>query len=505
MAERADWKVRELEILALLTRGLSDRAIAKQLRISPQTVRWYNKQIYARLEVSNRTQAVHRAAALGLLDVPVPPAPRPPVPRSSVRYADNGGISIAWMTIGSGPVDLLFIHGFLSHLEAAWEESEFTAFFEQLGQSARIILFDKRGVGLSDRLQGAPTIEQTIADALCVLDAAGSKRAFVSGTSEGGAAAVLLASMHPHRVRGLILIAATPCVVNTGGDPPWAVPRHDFDQRIAMMIASLDRPWALERFAPSRLQDERFAAWWSKVVRAAASPSSVRAVLEHVRDIDIRPLVPQVRTRALVVHRSGDRIVPLDAGRWLAHQLPDATFIEMPGEDHIYFIDGAPIATALTDFMSNAEPAEPDTWIAILLAATGPDARPGNDATAVLEATGVRRIHTTRNGWTAVFDAPNRAVQAARLLRDLAHGRGPGLALHIGACSVTEDRPLPAAAEAVQRLGASAGRGEILVSNTLRDILSGATLPLVERGLPAEGAASAPASAWALQDARPPD
>lgn len=497
MTDRRDWKDRELEILALLAQGLSDRAIATRLRISTETVRWYNKQIYNRLGVSNRTRAVHRAAALGLMDVAVPPAAQAPVDRSPVRYVDNGGVSIAWQTVGSGPVDLIFIHGFLSHLEVAWEDPEFTAFFEQLGRSVRVILFDKRGVGLSDRMQGAPSIEQTISDARHVLDAAGSQRAFVSGTSEGGAAAVLLASMHPERVRGLMLIGSTPVVVSQNGEPEWAVPCELFDQRISLLLATFGQPWALERFAPSRLHDETFQAWWSRVLRASASPSSVRSVLEQVRDIDIRPLLPQVRTRTVVVHRTDDRIVRVEAGRYLANNIPNAKLVELPGNDHIFFVDGAPVAFALTRFMMEPDAApEIDTWIAIILCVSGSETNLTPEKREVLDACNTRQIHATRHSWMALFDAPNRAVQAARRLRELGMSRTPGMALHIGACSHA-DGPIPQVGEVVLRIASDAAPGEILVSGTLRDVLGGSGLHLSEH--PFAGVESGtPIPAWSL-------
>ncbi|MBK6487074.1 MAG: hypothetical protein IPF98_09435 [Gemmatimonadetes bacterium] len=152
-------KEREIQVLRLLAEGLSDRTIASRLSLAPETVRWYNKELYVKLDVTSRTQAVRRATALGLLDVPVAvraasPAAASPVPRSPIQYVERGGVYIAYQTVGRGQVDLLFVHGFLSHIEIAWEEPEYAAFFEQLGRMARVILFDKRGIGLSDRTRG---------------------------------------------------------------------------------------------------------------------------------------------------------------------------------------------------------------------------------------------------------------------------------------------------------------------------------------------------------------
>ena len=221
MPPTLDLKERELEILRLLADRLTDRAIAGRLDLSVETVRWYNKQIYAKLGVASRTEAALHARSLGLLDTPVVAVDRAPTERSAIRYATNDGVSIAYQVVGSGPVDLLFIPGFVSHLEVSWEDPGYTAFFEALGRRARVIIFDKRGAGLSDRSQGASTIEQTISDARAVLRAVGSRRAFVSGTSEGGAAAVLLAATYPEEVRGLVLIASTPMIARHGVEPAW--------------------------------------------------------------------------------------------------------------------------------------------------------------------------------------------------------------------------------------------------------------------------------------------
>ncbi|HEX4932104.1 MAG TPA: alpha/beta fold hydrolase, partial [Gemmatimonadaceae bacterium] len=284
-------KPREVEILRLIADGMSDRDIAARLNLAAETVRWYNKEIYGKLGVRSRTQAARRAAALGVLDLPVgapaagdrvPAAAKdgpgsrtgaPPIVRSPIQYAERGGVYIAWQTIGSGPVDVLLFHGFISHLEIGWENAEYAAFFEQLGRVARVILFDKRGVGLSDRIKGAPALEETVGDAIAVLDAAHSTRAFVMGTSEGGAAALLLSMQHPERARGLILIGATPKVARDGDEPAWAAPRAAFEARIDAIQKTWGQPWSLERFAPSRMHDEGFQAWWSRILRGASSPA----------------------------------------------------------------------------------------------------------------------------------------------------------------------------------------------------------------------------------------
>lgn len=328
MTDQPVLKTRELEILNLLAEGLTNAEIGVRLFLAHETVRWYNKHLFDKLEVRNRTEAVKRGTELGLIGPPL--ADKNPLPKMlPVQYAANSDVHIAYQIIGEGPVDILFIHGFISHLELAWENPEFRDFFEQLGRFARVILFDKRGVGLSDRIQGAPTLDETVNDANCVLDATASKRTFVMGTSEGAAAAVLLASTYPDRIAGLILYGATPKIIRSGNDPEWAEVESDYDEMIEHMQAAWGKPWAVEVFAPSRATDENFRKWWAKVLRSASSPSSIKDVFNLIRKVDIRQLLPQVQTRTLVIHKTDDRMVSRKAGKYFADNMPNAEWLEI--------------------------------------------------------------------------------------------------------------------------------------------------------------------------------
>lgn len=463
-------KPRELEILRLLTEGLTNPEIGARLHLAHDTVRWYNKQLFEKLGATNRLQAVQRAVELGLLPGPggiLPAAPAPP--RPPVQYIANQGVHLAYQVVGSGPVDLLFIHGFLSHLELAWENPEYTHFFEQLGCFTRVILFDKRGVGLSDRIQGAPSLDTTIEDARCVLDAVGSQQAYILGTSESGAAAVLLASTYPGRVLGLILIGATAKVVQTDGDPSWADSETEFDHVIENLQKTWGQPWAVQFFAPSRAQDERFRAWWAMVLRAASSPSSIKAVLNILRDIDIRPLLSQVHVRTLILHKSGDRMVPVEAGRYLARHLPNATFIELPGADHIYFIECEAILAAMAQFCQ-----EPYTQVETQLAVFLYGKTTGDELQSLIPKIAAfhpKYLLPGPAGILATFDNATRAVQCARRLQTFSP---PGsICLHVGACQVSDGKPTSAALETVQQAADLAIPGEIVLTRTLHDILAG--------------------------------
>ena len=465
------WKPRELEILRLLAEGLTNAEIGQRLHLAPDTVRWYNKQIFARLAVSTRAQAVRRAAELGV-GAPPPSAPAPPA-RPPVQYAANGDVHLAYQVVGQGPVDLLFIHGFLSHLEVAWDNPEFAEFFTTLGRGLRVILFDKRGVGLSDRPPGAPTLEETIADARCVLAAAGATQAYVMGTSEGGAAAVLLAAMHPELVRGLILYAATPLVVQREGAPEWADRAADFAQMLERLPRAWGGPWAVETFAPLRAGDEAFRAWWARLLRAAASPSQVRAVLDTVRAVDIRALLPQVGARALVAHKTGDRNVSVAAGRYLAEHLPRAEWLELPGSDHIYFVDGAALAAAVARFCA-AAPSEAPAESRLAMIGWAQGARPASAGPAA----GAWHTAPEPVGTLALFDSPARAVAWAQ---QQAAG-GAAVSLHVGECRVVGGQAQGAALAVVRRAAGLAAPGQVVVTRTLRDILAGTPLVLSEHG-----------------------
>ena len=494
-------KLRERQVLTLLAEGLSAPAIAQRLSLSADTVRWYIKQLYRTLDVSSRAEAIRAAMSRGLLDAPVQPATSAPVVKSEIRYAINDGVHIAYQIVGDGPVTLLFVHGFVSHLDLAWEQPEYTAFFEQLGRAARVILFDKRGVGVSDRERGPSTLEQTVADARCVLDAAGASHAFIMGTSEGGAAAVLLASMYPERVHGLILFGVTPFVGGHGTEFPWT---SNGDAQFPLLTPVAQRwgeTWSLDRFAPSRADHLDFRDWWSRLLRAATSPSVIATVLANARAVDIRALLPSIATRTLVIHRIGDRLVPLSAGRFFADRLPNARMVELPGHDHVYFIDGEQLARTVASYMQQPDAAaDVRTWIAIILCMAGSGSRLDDTKRAILASHGARFLRQSDNAWTALFDGPSAALRCARQLRDLGVGQVGGIALHVGACSVAEGVPVGAAYSRSVETALATTSGEIVLTGMLRDILAGADVSVAVHSLAAGDGDAPPSTIWALVD-----
>ncbi|HLA07086.1 MAG TPA: alpha/beta fold hydrolase [Anaerolineales bacterium] len=475
MTHETIWKARELEILHLLAEGLTNNEIAARLHLSQETVRWYNKRIFEKLGAGNRTQAVQRASELNLLKGQERGVSSKKVHRSPVRYVPNNGVHIAYQIIGDGPVDLLFIHGFISNLEIAWEDPEYNGFFEQLGQFARVILFDKRGLGLSDRIRGAPSLENTLDDAICVLNAAGSNRTFVMGTSEGGAAAVLLASTHPERVEGLILYSSTPKLVQTNGEPDWAEDEETFNDSIERIQKQWGGPWAIQNFAPSRAQNETFRDWWAKVLRSSTSPSGAGAVLRILRDIDIRPLLPQVRIQTLVIHKTHDRILTVEAGRYFATHMPNAKWVELPGADHFFFVDSAQVVSAISQFCRE-KPPEPnaDTMIGIILYLHLPNFKKKEKAIQLeFKEHRAKGIFFSDNEATAVFDSPSRAIQCALKLRELITDDALRISLHVGECTAEDGKPSHTVIEVARHAANFLPLGKILFTQTLRDILAG--------------------------------
>lgn len=469
-----NWKTRELEIIQLLAQGLTNNEIAVRLHLSQETIRWYNKQIFEKLSASNRTQAVQKAGEQNLLTGRERSVEPKKGKRSPVRYVSNGGIHIAYQIIGEGHVDLLFIHGFLSNLELAWENNEYTNFFEELGKFARVILFDKRGMGLSDRVQGAPSLEDTMSDALCVLDAAASERTFVMGTSEGGAASVLLASTYPERVHGLILYSSTPKLVQTEGEPEWADNEEAFDRMIEQIQKQWGGAWALENFAPSRAQNETFREWWAKVLRSSSSPASVSAQLQILHDIDIRPLLPQIHTRTLVIHKTHDRILGVDASKYFATHMPNAKFIELSGADHFFFVESQQIIAAIEGFCREKQESSADTMLGIVLYLNTSMMKQKEKAIQrEFKEHRAKGIFFSGEEATAVFDSPSRAIQCALKLRDLIKDESLKIGLHVGECDTETAKPSIAVAAFVRRAVEFAPPMKILLTQTLRDILAG--------------------------------
>jgi pimeloyl-ACP methyl ester carboxylesterase len=248
------------------------------------------------------------------------------------RYARNGDVRIAYQVVGDGPLDLIMVPGLASHLDLAWEDPEHAQFLEELALFSRLILFDKRGTGLSDRRVSAPGLEQRIADVLAVMAEAGSRRAAVFGFSEGGKMALALAAAHPERVRALALFGA----FARGPTRSW--PSHQIEPRFALTERVWGVPMLPPSVAPSMAADQVFRERWARFERLSASAAMAIALFRMDHELDVTETAERVRVPTLLLHRSGDQRIPVEHGRHLAEHMPAASYVELPGANHLPYI-----------------------------------------------------------------------------------------------------------------------------------------------------------------------
>lgn len=424
------------------------------------------------------------------------------------RFVRSGDVHIAYQVLGEGPVDLVVIGGFVSHLEHIWEQPDYARFRRRLASFSRLIMFDKRGVGLSDRTGYPPSLEDTMDDALAVMEAVDSRQAVLFGVSQGGPNCALLAATYPERVLGLILYGSLAKWIRSP-DYPWGVTREQFDRTVGRYAIEWGGPVRLEYFAPSRAEDEEFRQWWARLLRLASSPGGIKEVLEVSRDLDVRHILPTIRAPSLVLHRSGDRIIPLEAGRYLAGLLPGAKFVELPGRDHFWWLgETETVLAEIERFIQGLEPSPPpDRMLATILAAessepeAGAPAGPGSDYQRKISREIVRfrgrEIEQRGGRLVAAFDGPSRALQCAIALKALARTQRRALrtGLHTGECEVTGGRLAGPAVEIAAGVMAAAQPGQVLVTATLKELLLGTEFTF------AEGSHTAPAAAagdWRL-------
>jgi DNA-binding SARP family transcriptional activator/pimeloyl-ACP methyl ester carboxylesterase len=267
-------------------------------------------------------------------------APRTDAARLDIRFASSTAGSVAYATIGRGSEAIVVMPGFVSHIEIAWEHPGIRKALEGLAESYTVVMFDRRGVGLSERLKATGTVEAAAGDVRTILDAAGIERAWLFGSSEGGPAAIQLATSSPARVSGLILFGSM-ARGSRDDDYPWALRRDAFDIWAERLVSGWGGPANIETFAPGAEHDPTVRGWWARMLRHAASPGSLRAVLTGLRDADVRHLLPQVRQPTLVLHRRGDRAVRFEAGEHLARHIEAARFVALDGSSHWWWIEDA--------------------------------------------------------------------------------------------------------------------------------------------------------------------
>ena len=421
--------------------------------------------------------------------------------KTTIRYAKSGDVNIAYQVTGEGTCDLVLVSGFVSHLDADWQHPSSARLLERLGSFARLIRFDKRGTGLSDRTVGLPDFETRMDDVRAVMDAAGSERADLFGYSEGGPLAVLFAATYPHRVRAVALYGTYAKRSQPVTDYPWC---ETVEER-SRYAAAVERDWGVEadlaRMAPKA--DDSFANWWLARARAAASPGSARDLVLMNSQADIRDVLPTVQAPTLVIHRTGDLDARVEEGRYIAEHIPGARFVELPGNTHVPFWEPDEVVDEIEEFLTGVRPTPVgDRVLATILftdlvGSTERLESLGDRAWAELlerhhslvrgevARFGGEEIDTAGDGFLVLFDGPARAIRCATAIRERlaeiglevragvhtgeverSHGGSPrGIAVHVGA-----------------RIAGAGSAGDVLVSATTRDLVAGSGLAFADRG-----------------------
>jgi len=420
----------------------------------------------------------------------------------TTHYVHSGDVNLAYQVIGDGPPDLVLVPGWVSNVECFWEEPRVSRFLRRLASIGRLILFDKRGTGLSDRvpLHALPTLEQRMTDVRAVMDAVGSKRATLVGYSEGGAMCALFAATYPDRAAGLVMIGSYARRIWTP-DHPWGPSADDYAQLIEMIERDWGGPVWLEKRAPSAMNDEAFCRWWSRFLRMSASPGAAVALTEMNRDLDVRHVLPAVRVPTLVLHAVGDRTVDVRCGRYMAARIPHARYIELPSDDHLPWLDDADaIGAEIERFVAEPDPAmEPDRVLVTVMvaerrASRGKGAAGDFHEAARSEVLRFRGRVLSEGGLAilAAFDGPARAVRCASAIVEGAGRRGmmAKAGLHTGECDVHPEGLRGATLDIARRVAAVAKGGDVIVSATVRDLIAGSGIEFApRRGLAADRAA----------------
>jgi pimeloyl-ACP methyl ester carboxylesterase len=491
LAQRAGRLVPKEELLSALWADVfvgdavlksSIRELRKALGDDPHAPRF--------IETAHR-RGYRFVAPVSLVEASAAPALASP----RVSYAKSGEVNIAYQVIGSGEVDLVFVMGWVSHLECFWSEPSFARFLTRLSGLARLILFDKRGTGLSDRvsIHELPTLEQRMDDVRAVMEAAGSRRAVLLGVSEGGPLCALFAATHPDRTEALIMVGSYARRLRDASYP-WGVTREERDRFCQTILDEWGGPVGIEERAPSRAADPAFRDWWASYLRLGASPGAAVALTEMNAAIDVRGVLPSIRVPALVLHRTGDRCLKVEEGRFLAEQIPGAMFVELPGDDHLPFVgDQDALLGQLARFLGALHVRHEPEWMlaSVLTVRLGPGA---SNAEAVrrafAEQVRLLRGQAMPDGGArlvAVFDGPGRAVQCATEL--MARARAADVAatagVHIGECDRLAGVGVPF--DVAAQLAAMAAPYQVCVSRTVVDLVPGSGLTFAEHGVLSTG------------------
>lgn len=418
------------------------------------------------------------------------------------RYAKSGDVHVAYQVVGKGPLDLVLVPGWMSNIDVFWEEPAIDRFFKRLATFARLILFDKRGTGLSDRISDMPTLEVRMEDVRAVMDAVHSERAALFGYSEGGPMCALFAATYPTRTTALIM-AGSYARRTSAADYPWGLSRN----QLLAFSDQAEREWGgtvgIDERAPSMAHDERFRQWWARFQRMSASPAAAGALARMNGDIDVRHVLSAIHIPTLIMHSVNDQTVNVGAGRYLAERIPGAKFVELQGADHVPWLSDADVVVdEIEEFLTGVRHSpETDRVLATVLftdivgatesAAKLGDRRwhdllDGHHALVRRELTRFlgREIDTAGDAFFATFDGPARAVRCACAITDAVRSLGIEIraGLHTGECEVMGDKIGGIAVHIGARIAAHASANEVLVSNTVKDLVAGSGLSFRDHG-----------------------
>ncbi len=421
-----------------------------------------------------------------------------------IQYAANGDVHLAYQVLGDGPLDLVFVAGAITNLDVLWEMSDYRRACERLASFSRLILFDKRGMGLSDRVR-VGTLEERMDDVRAILDAVGSKTTVLMGVSEGGPMSILFAATYPERTRGLVLCGAE-VKEETTDDWPWGeATREEFEEWMDMegVLARWGKGLGADLFAPTRKGDPQLREQFGRLQVQSATPHDAVAFMRMAFEIDVRDVVPAVTAPTLIVHRVGDKICSVENARWLSRNIEGSRYVELPGENHLPFIDGDDILDEVQEFLTGVrEPVAPDRMLATVLftdvVGSTDRARELGDRRwrDLLERHNdiVRRdlerfrgveIDTAGDGFFATFDGPARAIRCARSIVENVRGVGLDVrsGLHTGECELGAGSVRGIAVHTGARVASLASPGEVLVSSTVKDLVAGSGIEFTDRGV----------------------
>jgi pimeloyl-ACP methyl ester carboxylesterase/DNA-binding winged helix-turn-helix (wHTH) protein len=434
------------------------------------------------------------------------PASRPLIITSctpETRYVRNGDVNIAYQVLGHGDTDIVFVMGWVSHLEYFWKHHLFASFLERLASFSRLILFDKRGTGLSDRVPNheLPTLEQRMEDEHAVMDAVGSERAVLIGVSEGGPMCSLFAATYPERTEALVMIGSYARRLKDF-DYPWAPTAEEHEAFFETMQSEWGKPVGLDVRAPSLIDDEEFRDWWAEYLRMGASPGAAVALTRMNAEIDVRCVLSSIRVPTLIIHRSGDQCLPVEGGRFMAALIRGCKYVELDGIDHLPFVGNQDeILDEIEQFLDGAlHPCEKDrvlaTAMCIRIAEPEQVGLTANEWDDLVERSGVfvrrqaevfkgRGVCLDGKGMTALFDGPVRAIRCAFAIADSVRRFNLPFktGLHIGECDIDGEMFSGFAVDLASAIADKAQFGDVMISRTIKDLVAGSGLEFDDAGI----------------------